>query len=460
MSIDTSGKIQFNRGGSRGSSTGAAITKSHIGLPLVENKSAATIKSETFADTRFANVSSSANTANSTANTINNRFDGNGRIKLSNLTQDSINTNLLYKNNAGLTVNWYTNNAQPQPTTVFNDSLQVYSIATTNTGVHSENFLNGTTYVDSISPINDNGYLGGADGKPFFYLYSKNGEFTNTLTVNNSLGVSQTNIFAYQPINLATAGSVISGFIGDLTIKQPVLNTTTPGNNNTNAGIVMQRNASTNNAWRMFINDNADFVWTYTGATKGYIADGATGGSLNFTGQHRNIPAITEDYLSKIGLIVVSCGEYASTNSNSITINEALPKIKLSTKRNEKSVFGVISNKEDENSNTREFEIGNFVSVNEKPENDNRLIINSIGEGAIWVCNIDGNFENGDYITSCEIPGYGMKQSDDLLHNYTVAKITCHCDFNLQSPIYICEEFEYEGKSYRRAFVGCTYHCG
>lgn len=31
---------------------------------------------------------------------------------------------------------------------------------------------------------------------------------------------------------------------------------------------------------------------------------------------------------------------------------------------------------------------------------------------------------------------------------------------DLNNPIYICEEFQYEGKTYRRAFVGCTYHCG
>ena len=42
----------------------------------------------------------------------------------------------------------------------------------------------------------------------------------------------------------------------------------------------------------------------------------------------------------------------------------------------------------------------------------------------------NGNLESGDYITSCTIPGYGMKQNDDILHNYTVAKITMDCNFN------------------------------
>ena len=83
-----------------------------------------------------------------------------------------------------------------------------------------------------------------------------------------------------------------------------------------------------------------------------------------------------------------------------------------------------------------------------------------MGEGGIWICNVNGNLENGDFITTCEIPGYGMKQDDDLLHNYTVAKITCNCDFTLGNGFYQCEEFQHEGITYRRAFVGCTYHCG
>ena len=42
-----------------------------------------------------------------------------------------------------------------------------------------------------------------------------------------------------------------------------------------------------------------------------------------------------------------------------------------------------------------------------------RLIVNSVGEGAMWVCNSNGNIENGDYITSSDYIGYGEKQDDD-----------------------------------------------
>lgn len=58
------------------------------------------------------------------------------------------------------------------------------------------------------------------------------------------------------------------------------------------------------------------------------------------------------------------------------------------------------------------------------------MYINSVGEGAIWVVNTNGHLESGDYITTSNVAGYGVRQDDDILHNYTVAKITMDCDFN------------------------------
>jgi len=66
----------------------------------------------------------------------------------------------------------------------------------------------------------------------------------------------------------------------------------------------------------------------------------------------------------------------------------------------------------------------------DKEEFDRRLHIASTGEGGIWVCDYNNNIiESGDYISSSSILGFGMKQSDDLQHNYTVAKATMDCDF-------------------------------
>jgi len=117
--------------------------------------------------------------------------------------------------------------------------------------------------------------------------------------------------------------------------------------------------------------------------------------------------------------------------NKAITQNESLPLVSLSTKSNDKSCFGVISDSEDPEQRSDKF--GNFVTPYEKEDGDTRIYINSVGEGAIWVSNKNGSLESGDYITTSDIPGYGEKQDDDILHNYTVAKITMDCDFNPQS---------------------------
>ena len=44
-----------------------------------------------------------------------------------------------------------------------------------------------------------------------------------------------------------------------------------------------------------------------------------------------------------------------------------------------------------------------------------------------------------------------------FLCNYTVAKATMDCNFELNNNLYNC--LELEGTDYRIAFIACTYHC-
>ena len=71
----------------------------------------------------------------------------------------------------------------------------------------------------------------------------------------------------------------------------------------------------------------------------------------------------------------------------------------------------------------------------------------AIGDGAILVCSENGNIENGDYITTASgSGGYGCKQNDDLLHNYTVAKSL--------------EDVDWSTEVSSSKLIACTYHCG
>lgn len=51
-----------------------------------------------------------------------------------------------------------------------------------------------------------------------------------------------------------------------------------------------------------------------------------------------------------------------------------------------------------------------------------RIAFNAVGEGVINVCSEGGNIEAGDLICTSNTPGKGMRQPDDLVHNYTVAR--------------------------------------
>jgi hypothetical protein len=169
-------------------------------------------------------------------------------------------------------------------------------------------------------------------------------------------------------------------------------------------------------------NSDASTVWIRKGGDVNLNA-------INMTGQH-GLHSLNKELKESVGYIACVSSEgywdenqkyFYKNKKRYIDINECLPMIRLSNKKKEKSVIGVISNKR------QDFNVTPLRSINTYKEK--AIVVNSIGEGAIWVSNFNGNIENGDYITSSDIPGIGMRQDDDILHNYTVAKITMDCDF-------------------------------
>ena len=152
--------------------------------------------------------------------------------------------------------------------------------------------------------------------------------------------------------------------------------------------------------------------------------------TLSFTGQH----ICSVDEPMEKGLIVsakknrfVKLNGFA-TGREAITVDESLPIVSLSNVAQDKACFGVVSSIE-KPSSKRKQEIGGVISETNKENGDNRAIVNSVGEGAIWVVNTGGSLESGDYITTSNVVGYGQKQDGAGLMNYTVAKITMDCDF-------------------------------
>jgi hypothetical protein len=166
--------------------------------------------------------------------------------------------------------------------------------------------------------------------------------------------------------------------------------------------------------------------------------------NTSFTGSHS---CVLVDYNESIieGMILESTGDLWLDGDG---ISTCLPYVKIVSMQNSKKSFGVL--------NLTKNPIEGYKLAGKPISNTERYIaVNSIGEGKIWITNIGGEITNGDYITSSTVPGYGMQQSDDLLHSYTVAKCTQSVDWTS-----ITDTVEHGDQLYKKFLVGCTYHCG
>jgi len=130
---------------------------------------------------------------------------------------------------------------------------------------------------------------------------------------------------------------------------------------------------------------------------------------------------------------------YSGIDKDGIAVEDAVPVVRLSRQRKDKRVFGV------------------FGGAKRSTNNKDRLIVNSVGEGAICVSNTNGNIENGDLLQTSDLLGYAEKQDDDIIRSYTIGKATIDCNFELDSPYYQSHEIE---NGVRVAFIACTYCCG
>ena len=177
------------------------------------------------------------------------------------------------------------------------------------------------------------------------------------------------------------------------------------------------------------VQDNGDIV-----AKNRVFANGQTATALTFTGFHRCWFHDDAPFDEKmVGLIVVAVdGDYVMVNGNivrgvaAITISESVPAVRISDTYMDRRVFGVIASEE----TTREDAYGGFVTPFKSEAGDKRLIVNALGEGAMWVCDAEGYVAAGDYIVSSVVPGYGCRQCSDTLLSCTVAKSTMSCAFD------------------------------
>jgi hypothetical protein len=152
------------------------------------------------------------------------------------------------------------------------------------------------------------------------------------------------------------------------------------------------------------------------------------------------------------GTIVVTTGEFVGLDGGrNPTIDEAIPFVKQCDTARDPRAFGVVSGYE-EDGLKRIYRLANAVfAYNKVDPRDRKVLVNSVGEGGMWVCDANGPVSNGDLITTSAVAGHGQRQDNDIVRSYTIAKVTGHAAY-WESYFDAVANMDT-----LRAFVGVTY---
>ncbi|MGB3479442.1 MAG: hypothetical protein WBB67_09805 [bacterium] len=185
------------------------------------------------------------------------------------------------------------------------------------------------------------------------------------------------------------------------------------------------------------------------GATYDFYAAGPGTNYGPFTGAHE--VELSDDFPENIksGMIVSVTGKakIRKTDEGKISFSTTLPTVQLSDAPDDSKVFGVLIS---------ECPLGkDHWYFNEVDKDDRFGIANALGEGRVWVTSINGDIDAGDYITTSAIAGYGQRQSDALLHSYTLGKAIEDIDWSK-----VTETVEFNGKTYKAYPIAVVYTSG
>ena len=171
-----------------------------------------------------------------------------------------------------------------------------------------------------------------------------------------------------------------------------------------------------------------DLVLRSTNGTAVVFSDTFVPSVTNFTGTHRCVVCGALDV--PIGAVLVATGAYASLDGQALSVDEAIPIVRIADRVRDPCAFGVLSIIE-EAGPMRRIQVGNLAFERAKLEADERrAIVNGCGEGGILVCGEGGGIKNGDYLCTSSRPGLAMRQSEPFHANFTCAKATTSCTFD------------------------------
>jgi hypothetical protein len=227
------------------------------------------------------------------------------------------------------------------------------------------------------------------------------------------------------------------------------------GINGNGACYAFSRRAGNPGIYAMAQNGHA--VTGYSYSNFAFYAQG--GGYGPFTGTHDVVWPAEKETIGEEGDIAVDVQCVARSS-----ISNTLFEVELSSKPNQKGAIGILVGKGilmNDQSVPAAFTEGmedcaddegrEWKQAKATPEyeaiKDKYLFgaINAVGEGQVNVCGENGDIERGDLIVTSSMPGKGMRQSDDFVRSYTVARAREDVSFSTPGEV---------------KQVACIYLCG
>jgi len=321
----------------------------------------------------------------------------------------------------------------------------IQSLNVNSSGITTTGSINSLGASIGLSGINNTGGYNGPDVRvDDIVARGTNLDITASSTLGITSGTitmsSNTYIYQTEPAGLGTVDTrtlSISNMLDTATDSS----TSTAMSRYRMAGAPVGSAGASNRNWATFqvYSGAAQIAKMRIALDKGYF----------FSGIHpcriRNLGSITSQInKSFYGLILSSEGNYI----NKPEITEAHLYCNFTTKEKDKNVYGILSSYDFVVNNPDSKEEENIYSlfIPQKTPESNIAYSLSCGEGMMWVCNIGGNIEKGDYICSSKIPGLGMVQDDDLYHNYSIFKSAVDCDFTPHTSTYPAHIIDSEGE--------------
>ncbi len=182
----------------------------------------------------------------------------------------------------------------------------------------------------------------------------------------------------------------------------------------------------------------------HIGTNGGYAFKAVSGTAGPFTGSHDALLPASHPFVEN-GEILVDVAVLGKRG-----VNDTITEVARSTVANQKGVIGVQSRRcgfiEEDDPPPALTDSNGALTAEARALIDSHrlLLVNSVGEGQIYVCGEGGDLEVGDLIVTSNLPGKGMKQADDIVRSYTVAKSREAVTFSspdevkLVACIYLC----------------------